>query len=115
MEIAELLKLTVEREASDLHIAVGRPPVIRVDGRLVNVEGAPLSTADTRRLIYGVLNEMQKQKLEETKELDFSLSIASISRFRVNVHWQRGSVAAAFRVISSHIYGFEELDRKSVV
>ena len=109
MEIAELLKLTVEREASDLHIAVGRPPVIRVDGRLVNVEGAPLSTADTRRLIYGVLNEMQKQKLEETKELDFSLSIASISRFRVNVHWQRGSVAAAFRVISSHIYGFEEL------
>ena len=109
MEIAELLKLTVEREASDLHIAVGRPPVIRVDGRLVNVEGPPLSTADTRRLIYGVLNEMQKQKLEETKELDFSLSIASISRFRVNVHWQRGSVAAAFRVISSHIFGFEEL------
>ncbi len=109
MEIAELLKLTVERDASDLHIAVGRPPVIRIDGKLLNVEGPPLSMADTRRLVYGVLNDVQKQKFEETKELDFSLSISSISRFRVNCHWQRGSVAAAFRVITSQIRGFEEL------
>jgi twitching motility protein PilT len=109
LEIAELLKLTVDREASDLHLAVGRPPVIRVDGRLVNVEGPPLSTADTRRLIYGVLNDLQKQKFEESKELDFSLSISTISRFRVNVHYQRGSVAGAFRVITSRIRNFEEL------
>ena len=65
MEIAELLKLTVDRDASDLHIAVGRPPVLRVDGRLLNVEGPPLSAADTRRLIYGVLTDLQKQKFEE--------------------------------------------------
>lgn len=109
MEIAELLKLCVERDASDLHLAVGRPPVLRIDGRLLNVEGPPLSAADCRRLIYGVLTDLQKQKFEEGKELDFSLSISHISRFRVNVHYQRGSVAAAFRVISSTIRGFEDL------
>jgi twitching motility protein PilT len=109
VEIAELLKLTVERDASDLHIAVGRPPVLRVDGRLINVDMPPLSAADTRRLVYGILTDLQKQKFEENKELDFSLSISHISRFRVNVHYQRGSVAAAFRAISSIIRGFEEL------
>ncbi|PKO17920.1 type IV pili twitching motility protein PilT [candidate division BRC1 bacterium HGW-BRC1-1] len=109
MEISDLLKMTVERGASDLHIVVGRPPVIRVDGRIINVEMAPLSPLDTQRLVYGVLNELQKQKLESEKELDFSLSLASVSRFRVNVHWQRGTVGAAFRVISSRIPNFEEL------
>ncbi|MCX7719418.1 MAG: ATPase, T2SS/T4P/T4SS family, partial [Candidatus Sumerlaeaceae bacterium] len=109
MEISELLRATVERDASDLHIAVGRPPVIRIDGKLVNMDEPPLSAADTRRLVYGVLTELQKQKFEENKELDFSLSIAQISRFRVNVHYQRGSVAAAFRVIPTKIRGFEEL------
>ncbi len=110
MEIAELLRLCVERDASDLHIAVGRPAVLRVDGKLLNVDGPPLSAADTRRLVYGVLTDLQKQKFEESKELDFSLSIAHISRFRVNVHYQRGSVAAAFRTITSTIRNFQELN-----
>ncbi|MBX7246718.1 MAG: type IV pilus twitching motility protein PilT [Candidatus Sumerlaeaceae bacterium] len=109
MEISELLKLTVERDASDLHLAVGRPPVLRIDGKLVNVEAPPLTSSESRRLIYGVLTDLQKQKFEESKELDFSLSISHISRFRVNVHYQRGSVAAAFRVIPTIIRGFEEL------
>lgn len=110
MEISELLRLTLERNASDLHIAVGRPPVIRIDGRLVNVDAPPLTPADTRRLIYGVLTDLQKQKFEEHKELDFSLSVSNLSRFRVNVHFQRGTVAAAFRTISSQIRNFEELN-----
>lgn len=110
MEISELLRLTLERNASDLHIAVGRPPVIRIDGRLVNVDAPTLTPADTRRLIYGVLTDLQKQKFEEHKELDFSLSVSNLSRFRVNVHFQRGTVAAAFRTISSQIRNFEELN-----
>lgn len=109
MEIAELLRMTVERDASDLHLAVGRPPVLRIDGKLLNVEAPPLTAADTRRMVYGILTDIQKQKFEEMKELDFSLSISHISRFRVNVHFQRGSVAAAFRAINSKISGFEEL------
>lgn len=110
MEISELLRLTMERGASDLHLAVGRPPVIRIDGRLVNVDVPPLSPADTRRLVYGVLTDLQKQKFEDTKELDFSLSVSNLSRFRVNVHYQRGTVAAAFRAITSQIRNFEELN-----
>ncbi|MCX7963166.1 MAG: type IV pilus twitching motility protein PilT [Candidatus Hydrogenedentota bacterium] len=109
MEIADLLRYTVEADASDLHIAVGRPPCIRVHGKLRNIEGPPLTAADTRRLIYGILTDAQKLRFEEMRELDFSLSISNISRFRVNVHLQRGSVAAAFRVISAVIRNFEEL------
>jgi len=110
MEIAELLRLAVERDASDLHLAVGRPPVLRIDGKLRNIEGAEVLTAsETRRLAYSVLSDLQKQKFEEQKELDFSLSISNLSRFRVNTHFQRGSVAAAFRTITTRIRGFEEL------
>jgi twitching motility protein PilT len=110
LEISELLRITLERNASDLHIAVGRPPVIRVDGRLTNIDAPTLTPPDTRRLVYGVLTDLQKQKFEEFKELDFSLSVSSLSRFRVNVHFQRGTVAAAFRAINSDIRSFEELN-----
>lgn len=110
MEISELLRITLDRDASDLHLAVGRPPVIRVDGRLVNIDAPPLTPADTRRLIYGILTDLQKQKFEEFKELDFSLSVSNLARFRVNVHYQRGTVAAAFRAITSTIRSFEELN-----
>jgi twitching motility protein PilT len=110
MEISELLRLAVEKDASDLHIAVGRPPVLRIDGKLGNVDGAQTLTAsESRRLVYSVLNDLQKQKFEEQRELDLSLSISNLSRFRVNAHFQRGSVAAAFRTISTRIRGFEEL------
>lgn len=105
----DLLKITVERNASDLHIAVGRPPVIRVDGKLVNIDEPILNAADTRRLVYSILTDLQKQKFEENKEIDFSLSLAEISRFRVNAHFQRGSVASAFRTIPSTIRSFDEL------
>ncbi len=109
VQIVDLLKETVEKEASDLHLAVGRPPVMRIDGKLGNVDSPVLDGSETRRLIYGILTDEQKQKLEEEKELDFSLSLSNISRFRVNVHFQRGTVAAAFRAIPSTIRNFQEL------
>ncbi|HRR32142.1 MAG TPA: type IV pili twitching motility protein PilT, partial [Candidatus Sumerlaeia bacterium] len=109
-DITDLLRHTIEKDASDLHIVVGRPPVIRVDGILHNVEGAPsLTASDTHRFIYSVLTDLQKQKFEENKDLDFSLSLSNVARFRVNVHFQRGSVGAAFRSITSKIRNFEEL------
>ena len=109
-DITDLLKMTVERDASDLHIVVGRPPILRIDGILHDVDDAqPLSAADTHRFIYSILTDLQKQKFEENKELDFSLSISNVARFRVNVHFQRGSVAAAFRTIPSMIRNFDEL------
>ncbi|MBI3736212.1 type IV pilus twitching motility protein PilT, partial [Candidatus Sumerlaeota bacterium] len=78
-------------------------------GELVDVEGPILTGQETRRLVYGVLSDAQKQKFEEQKELDFSLSITNLSRFRVNVHLQRNTVAAAFRTISSEIKDFRAL------
>ncbi|MDX2177468.1 MAG: type IV pilus twitching motility protein PilT [Candidatus Sumerlaeia bacterium] len=110
LDITEMLRITVERKASDLHIAVGRPPVIRVDGSLINIDHPPLSAADTRRLIYGILTDIQKQKFEDAKDLDFSLSVTNVARFRVNAHFQRGSVAGAFRLIPSQIKSFDELN-----
>ncbi len=109
LDITELLKTCVAMGSSDLHIAVGRPPVVRVDGILRDLDAPVLTPAETRRLIYGILTDIQKQKFEQFKELDFSLSLASISRFRVNAHFQRGTVAAAFRAIPNRIPTFDEL------
>jgi twitching motility protein PilT len=109
MEIAELLRLAVEREASDLHIVAGRPPCLRIDGKILDVEAPPLTPSDTQRMSYSVMTDLQKQKFEEHKELDFSLAISRMSRFRVNAHWQRGSVGAAFRTINATIYGYKDL------
>jgi twitching motility protein PilT len=108
-EMADLLRACVEHKASDLHLAVGRPPVLRINGALMDVEGPTLEPAECRRLIYGILNDTQKQKFEENKELDYSLSISNMARFRVNIHLQRGTVAGAFRAIDSVIRGFEDL------
>ncbi|MBI5154781.1 type IV pilus twitching motility protein PilT [Candidatus Poribacteria bacterium] len=109
MDITEMLRLSVQMGASDLHVCVGRPPVVRVHGDLRDIDHPPLSAADTRRLIYGILTDIQKQKFEEHKDLDFSLSVTNVARFRVNAHFQRGSVAAAFRTISTEIKNFEAL------
>lgn len=107
--MSQLLHQMVDNKASDLHLVAGRPPVMRVYGRLVNVEGPRLTPTFTQRLVYSVLTDLQKRDFEERKELDFALGIAQLSRFRVNVHMQRGSVAAAFRGIPTDIPGFEAL------
>jgi twitching motility protein PilT len=114
-DIAELLAKCTDHNASDLHLAVGRPPVLRINGVLHDVDGPSLVPAETHRLVYGILNDLQKQKFEDKKELDFSLSITNMGRFRVNVHLQRGSVAAAVRRIDSVIKSFEDLKLPSRV
>jgi twitching motility protein PilT len=114
-EIGDLLQETVHHGASDLHLVVGRPPQLRIDGILRDVDLPRLSPSDTQRLVYSVLNDIQKQRFEEEKELDFSLSISELSRFRVNAHMQRGTVAAAFRTIPDHIRSFEELNLPKVL
>ena len=109
MSIKEFLKETVERKASDLHISAGVPPCFRIDGNLVPVELPALSPETSKALCYSILNEEQKKHFEKFKEIDFSYGISGISRFRVNLYWQRGSVAGAFRPIPFQIPSFEEL------
>ena len=101
--IADLLKTTVDQGASDLHIAAGTPPQIRLRGSLVPLNFPVLSPSDTQGLCYSVITDLQKKKFEETHELDFSFSQKGVSRFRGNLYYDRGAVAGAFRVIPHEI------------
>ena len=83
--IQELLKLAVERDASDLHITTYIPPRIRVHGTLVSLDYPPLTPAETKNIIYSLLTDRQKKQFEEKMELDFSFGIKEMGRFRGNV------------------------------
>jgi twitching motility protein PilT len=111
----DLLNLVVDNEASDLHLTVGTPPVIRVDGKLVATDLDVLTPMDTRSLIYNMLTSEQQKEFEERLELDLSYSVHGFGRFRVNVYRQRGCIAAAFRIIPSVIPSLEELNVSSTV
>lgn len=105
----DLLNLVIENEASDLHITVGTPPVIRVDGELIQTDLDVLTPMDTRSLIYNMLTAEQQKEFEDKLELDLSYSVHGFGRFRVNVYKQRGCIGAAFRVIPTKIPTLEEL------
>ena len=111
----DLLKMMIEKNASDLHITTGSPPRLRIDGKLVNVDHPPLTPADTKALCYSVLTDAQKHKYEENNELDLSFGVKGLSRFRANVFMQRGAVAGAFRTIPFEIRGFKELGLPEIV
>jgi twitching motility protein PilT len=113
--LRELLLLSVQESASDLHLTEKSPPIFRIDGRLVPLKAEALSRAQIQEMIYSVLSDIQKAKFEEEKELDFSLALTGLDRFRVNVHIQRGSVEAAFRRISLFIPSMEELQLPPVI
>jgi twitching motility protein PilT len=105
----DLLKMMIEKTASDLHITTGSPPRLRIDGKLVNVDHPPLTPPDTKALCYSILTDAQKHKYEENNELDLSFGVKGLSRFRANIFMQRGAVAGAFRTIPFEIRGFKEL------
>ncbi len=109
LDIIELLKLTFERGASDLHLTVGIPPTLRIDGELTPTEYDPLTPADTHRLMYSLMDGRRQKIFEEENELDFSFSLSGYGRFRINVFKQRGNVASALRTIPTKILGVEEL------
>jgi twitching motility protein PilT len=105
----DLLKIMIERNASDLHISTGTPPRIRVDGKLMPINNTSLSPAETKSLCYSILTDTQKHKFEENNELDLSFGVKGLSRFRSNIFMQRGAVAGAFRTIPFQIKSFREL------
>jgi twitching motility protein PilT len=115
MEIDELLALVPKNRASDLHLTAGLPPMLRIDGRLVPTQYEKLTPHECQRLVYSMLTDRQKQKFEETLELDLSYGVAGIGRFRVNVYWQRGSVGAAMRAIPAQVPSAEELNLPPLV
>jgi len=103
MEIRDLLVMCIEKGASDLHITENEPPILRIDGRLVRTELEKLNKQALKVMVYGVLSNSQKEIFERELELDFSLALPDLDRFRVNIHTQKGSVEAAFRRIPLEI------------
>lgn len=115
MELSELFSLVYEREASDLLLTTGVPPMIRVHGEMIPTEFPALDGGEVKRLIFSLLNGHQRLQIEETKELDFSLGLGSSHRFRVNVYYQKGNLAAAFRTIPTEIPKLKDLGLPATV
>lgn len=109
MNLRQLLKTTVEKKASDLHIIAGVPPIFRVEGVIVRAKSKNLTPEETQNLCFTLLKENQKKKFQEEKSLEFAVRIKDISRFRVSLFYQRGSVAGAFRRLLDHIPDLESL------
>lgn len=115
MDLRELLMLTIKSKASDLHLTENTPPILRIDGKLEITKRPELNREVLKKMIYSVLTDAQKEKFEKDFELDLSLSLPGIDRFRVNVHVQKGSVEAAFRRIPLLIPTLEELGLPKIV
>lgn len=115
MEIRDLLLLTIDKKASDLHLTEKEPPILRLDGKLNRTNYPALTREDLKRMIYGILANNQKEMLERDLELDLSLALPGIDRFRVNIHIQRGTVEAAFRRVPLRIPRIEELGLPPIV
>jgi twitching motility protein PilT len=113
--LPELLKMTVELEGSDLHIATETPPQVRVHGELQRLQLPQMTASETKQLVYSVLTDAQKKRFEESMELDFSFGIRGLARFRCNVFQQRGAVGAVYRLIPEKIRAFGELGLPSVL
>jgi len=108
--IQQLLQYVVDHQASDLHLVVGVPPTVRIDGDLVVIPGeAVLNSLAVEQLIAGVVTTIQKEVLLVNKELDFSFALGDKARFRVNAYFQRTSMAASFRLISNIIPTIDNL------
>ncbi|MFH0828997.1 MAG: type IV pilus twitching motility protein PilT [Candidatus Kerfeldbacteria bacterium] len=111
MTIQELMKKAVDSRASDLHLIVGEPPTLRIDGELEHIKGQPrLRSDDTRSLIYSILTADQIKRFENEQEYDFSFDLSGVSRFRINLHFELRSVAVAVRIVPHVIPDAKELD-----
>lgn len=111
----DLLKAMFSQKASDLHLTIGIPPQVRVNGQIRHLDYPPLSPEDTRNLTFEILTEDQKGQLERSREIDFSFGISDLSRFRVNAYYQRGSMALAIRCVPYIIPTPQELNLPPVV
>ncbi|WP_092282070.1 type IV pilus twitching motility protein PilT [Caldicoprobacter faecalis] len=115
MDIYDILRKAVELKCSDVHISVGMPPAVRLNGSLMRIADEPLTSDQTQQFARALLNDEQWEVFQEKGEIDFSLSIAGVHRFRVNAYKQRGSCSLAIRLVNSRIPSFEELGLPPVV
>jgi len=116
MEMIDILKAAVQKGASDLHMVIGQSPMLRLDGDLKALTEFPvLSAEESRRMIYTLLSDEQRIRFEKEWELDFSVAVDQVSRFRANVLLQKNGVEAVLRVIANKIPSPDDLQLPSVV
>jgi len=116
MSIDELFTIAVEEKASDLHLVVGMPPILRIDGNLKPMEGREvLSGKVAEELVYSILTPAQKALYIKDRELDLSYELKNLSRFRVNLHWEKDNVGMVARVISKKIPTMKDIQMPEIV
>ncbi len=115
MDISQLLQFAVQQDASDLHISSGEPPMVRVHGSMKKIKVPPLTSEQTHAMIYDIMNDAQRKLFEEHSELDFSMQLGEIARFRVNVFRQNRGLGAVFRQIPTKILTLEQLNMPEIL
>jgi twitching motility protein PilT len=115
MHILDFLRVAVQKGASDIHIKTGSPPMLRIDGRIVPTEYRPLSSDEARQSLYAIMASEQRERFEKFKEMDMSLMIDGLARFRMNVYSEQGNVGAALRVIPLDPIPMDELNLPPVL
>ena len=115
MHILDFLRVAVQKGASDIHIKTGSPPMLRIDGRIVPTEWRPLSADEARQSLYAIMSSEQRERFERNKEMDMSLMIDGLARFRMNVYSEQGAVGAALRVIPLEPIPMDELNLPPVL
>lgn len=108
------METIVKKEASDLHLVVGAPPMMRIDGVLLPISQGQLTPEDAETLVYELLSPEQKEMLSVNKEIDFSFALGDVARFRVNAYFQKGYLSAALRLIPTYIKTLEELNLPAI-
>ena len=114
MDISELLLFAQKQGASDLHLSSGEPPMLRIHGEVKKINLPSLSKEEVHKMLYDIMGDNQRKIFEEKHELDFSIELADIARFRVNVFMQRRGEAAVFRSIPTKVLSFEQLNLPEV-
>ena len=115
MQLTPLLEQCIKRKASDLHLSAGMPPLLRIDGELVEMEGVSvLNAEEAKKIIYSVMSQDQQKELESALELDLAVLVPELSNFRVNVFYQANGMSAVFRAIPHKIPTLDELELPSV-
>jgi len=115
MDIIEILTFAKKMDASDLHLSAGSPPMVRINGEMKKLKIPNLTRDDIHYMIYDIMDDQQKKRFEENKEIDFSRELGGIARFRVNIFFQKKGEAAVFRTIPTKVLTFEQLKLPEVL
>jgi len=115
MNIKDLFKIAVEKKASDLHLVVGLSPVLRIDGELTSIKHKELTRGELEQMAFSIVDENQKERFLEARDLDFGFSPDSKTRFRVNLHYEKGNIGLVARVINEKMPTLEEINMPKAI